>query len=115
MSERDERSKVSMKSLLQREKSKSDFRIIRTVYKGKQCNGNKHIEIKLDNDHWITITDPVKIEEFLIDRNITNFGQADDTAFANGELLIIFDHHGTNMNAENLITNGSKPRTLEAN
>jgi hypothetical protein len=118
MSEREGKKKNALKSLLFREQNRYDYRIIRTVYKGRISKGISHIEVPANDgtDKWITITDPVLITKFLIDRNIGHFGQAENTPFTNANLLDTFGYQGTNEQAEKLITRQQIPEnTLTEN
>jgi hypothetical protein len=88
-----------------REESNYDFRIIRTVYKGSKGKGITHIQIPSQDtgNRWKNVSDPVMIENKIIDRNIEHFGQAKNTPFASGELAKEYGYQGTNSSAVNLI------------
>ena len=112
LTERDEKTKTTLKSLMYREESNYDFRLIRSVYKGQQSKGVTHIMVPDSNDTYKVLTDPITIEDKIIERNIGHFGQANDTPFATGELKKIFGYQGTNINAEKLIMEQKLPNNM---
>jgi hypothetical protein len=52
---------------------------------------------------WKTITDPLMIEEQLLARNITHFGQAQGTLFATQRLQNLFGYCGVNQTAQKVL------------
>jgi hypothetical protein len=112
--ESENKNKTTLKSLMYREESNYDFRIIRSVYKGQKSNGVTHLEVPASEpgSEWKIITDPIIIEWNIIDRNIQHFGQSKDTPFATGNLYNIYGYQGTNKNSEQLILNQQLPTNL---
>jgi hypothetical protein len=113
LNDRDPRGKQTLRGILHREQTKSDFKIIRKLYKGNRGNGIQSLEIpdEANKNKWITITDPSVIEEKLIERNKAHFGQSKDTVFASGPLQNYFQYEGTNNNSRSLIA-GQKPTQI---
>jgi hypothetical protein len=52
---------------------------------------------------WKRIYDPTQIEDHILKRNITHFGQADGTLFTRQDMLQSFDYEGISNNVTDLI------------
>jgi hypothetical protein len=63
---------------------------------------------------WSTITDPLLIEERLLARNITHFGQTEGTLFTTKRLQELFGYSRVNEATEHLLNgNSTIPSELE--
>jgi hypothetical protein len=72
--------------------AKRIFRQLKGVFKTSRSGGISHIEIPnpnggdINQNEWINETNPEKIEEYLLNRNIKHFGQAEHTPFATNNM-----------------------------
>jgi Reverse transcriptase (RNA-dependent DNA polymerase) len=113
-SERTGEPPTTLKSLIHREQSRSDFALLRIIFNGKNGKGITHIEVPTEDGKYTTIMDPVIIQQLLINRNIKHFGQAADTPFASS-LAKLFGYTGRNKTALELIIEQKIPIELPNN
>jgi ribonuclease HI len=100
----------SIKSLMQREEKRQDFKKIRRVFKAGKGKGITTLEIPDPENpgQWKTITIPTECKSKLIVRNIGHFGQSKDTPFATSPLNNLLGYKGTSIIATSLIFNKTK-------
>jgi hypothetical protein len=97
------------------ENLKETFRILRKIIKPEDHSGMRQIDIptrdqsrniitRVDGStKMTTLSDPTKVENAIIDRNIKHFGQAEGTAFTTRDLIMIFGIDGDSQATDNLI------------
>jgi hypothetical protein len=111
LNERDQTGKTTIKQTSQQEENRNDYKIIRKVLKPKWSKETKYLDVPLDisMENWKRITDRNEVENIFIERNIKPFKQADQTPFANENLIKIFGYKGVSSTAQNLINNKIRP------
>jgi hypothetical protein len=115
LKERDPWAKVTVSSILHREQSKNDFKVIRLLLKVKNNSNISHLDVPSDEDanSWKSISEPVLMEKHLINRNITHFGQANVSELSTGILGNYFEYKGTHLHSAALINKAVKPPMMD--
>jgi hypothetical protein len=92
INEREDTNKTTLKSLITRELSRTDFSFIRIRLKDINGKGITYITTPDDkNPHnWITVSEVEEMIKVVIKRNVKHFGQANDTPFAIPPLCDIY-------------------------
>jgi hypothetical protein len=105
---------LNIEKLIRRERRRQDHAFIRRILKNNKSKGITVIEIPDINNpqHYTRITDPQQIRQLLLTRNITHFGQANDSPFCQAPLLDFFGYEGINENTIRLILEGEIPIEL---
>jgi hypothetical protein len=82
-----------LQQLHRRETTKRDYAELRTIFHPNRSNGISHLEIHDPIDGTVTkITDPKQIEDTIIERNVSHFGQAQGTPFTTGKIQEILGY-----------------------
>lgn len=102
-----------LKSLQVREKMKRNFQVLRATFHPAKGSGISKIDIPNPNQSgtYIRVSDPRKVEELLIDRNIKHFSQAKNTPFTSELMEEQLDYQGTNEIATKILE-GDIPEQL---
>jgi hypothetical protein len=102
---------MTIQKLLRRERKRQDHSYIRRLIKNKDTKGLTVLEIPNpeNEDEWIEISDPVTIENNLIDKSVTHFSQANEAPFCQSPLIELFGYEGTNDNMMDMIKKGLIP------
>jgi hypothetical protein len=106
---------LNIEKLIRRERRRQDHAFIRRILKNNKSKGITVIEIPdITNPQLFTrITDPEQIRQLLLNRNITHFGQANDSPFCQPPLFDFFEYEGVNERTTKLILEGIIPVELQ--
>jgi Reverse transcriptase (RNA-dependent DNA polymerase) len=105
LNDRDENSRITLVQLLNREQTRADFSYLRKVFKPSRSKGITTIEVP-DPDHegqFIQINEPNSMQEYLYNRNIRHFSQAELTPFTTSPLIDLLQYNGTNEESRRIL------------
>jgi hypothetical protein len=117
MRDKDEAGAEAIRQISKAKANQRDCKTIKHLFKPQFHSGINSIEIPHLNQHneetdnpdeaisWKRVTDPSQVEENLLCRNITHFGQAQGTLFTKSPLQEHFQYKGASK-AVNLLLNG---------
>ena len=103
------------KSMAYAKNSRETYQILRNIVKPEDRSSIRQIDIpqrnetgkimktKENTDKLITILHPKEVENTIIQRNITHFGQADGTPFTTKDITNIFAKDGNTQATDNLL------------
>jgi hypothetical protein len=106
---------MNIEKLMRRERKRQDHAFIRKILKNNKSKGLTVLEIPSATTPgaYTRITDRDEIKRYLLIRNVTHFGLANNTAFSQPPLLNFFQYEGINADTENLILNGIIPLEIQ--
>jgi hypothetical protein len=102
---------MTISKLLRRERKQMDHSYIRRLIKNQHSKGITVLEIPdpENPDKWVKISDPVSIENNLINKSVSHFSQANESPFCQSPLLETFGYEGICDEMMDLIKKGEIP------